>query len=502
MINATPLVSLACLPRQKAVERYARDAERIQLKVLARLIGKAAGTEYGRSHGFFPGMDYAHFAAAVPVNTYEELKGDIERMRLGAESVLWPGKVRHFARSSGTTSDRSKFIPVTDDGLKDTHYAGGFDSVALYLRSYPHSRIFSGKGLILGGSFAPEFCNEHSRSGDLSAVLIDNVSPFVNHYRVPSREIALLSDFEEKRQRIAASILGEKVTNLSGVPSWMMSVLEKVLELSGKDDISEVWPSLEVFFHGGVAFTPYRERYRSMISSPGMHYMETYNASEGFFGIQDDPLDRAMLLMIDYGVFYEFIPMEEFMSGDLSGVVPLWGITPGVNYAMVITTSGGLWRYLIGDTVIFTSRDPYKFIISGRTKNFINALGEEVIVDNAEKAINAACEATGADVREYTAAPLFASDGKGFVHQWLVEFRKEPSSLKAFTEALDKELRAVNSDYDAKRSKDIVMQMPQVLVARKDQFDDWLASRGKLGGQHKVPRLCNDRKIMDELLKV
>ena len=502
MINLTPAVKLSCLARQKAIEKYASTARHLQLKVLKRLVSAASGTAYGTAHGFSDIRSYADFAAKVPVNSYEELKGDIEKMRLGAADLLWPGKVRYYARSSGTTSDRSKFIPVSDRGLRTIHYAGGFDSVALYLKNVPDSRIFAGKGLILGGSFAPEFCNAQSKSGDLSAILIDNVSPFVNLFRVPSREVALMADFSEKRDRIARFILQEPVTNLSGVPSWMMSVLDRVLEISGKTDISEVWPTLEVFFHGGVAFTPYRERYKAMISSPGMHYMETYNASEGFFGIQDDPLDRAMLLMIDYGVFFEFIPMEEFMSGDLSGVVPLWGITPGVNYAMVITTSGGLWRYLIGDTVIFTSRDPYKFIISGRTKNFINALGEEVIVDNAEKAIKAACEATGADVREYTAAPLFASDGKGFVHQWLVEFRKEPSSLEAFTEALDKELRAVNSDYDAKRSKDIVMQMPQVLVARKDQFDDWLASRGKLGGQHKVPRLCNDRKIMDELLKV
>ena len=497
----TPAVKLACLRRQKAIDKYTSSARQIQLKVLSRLVSTAADTAYGCAHGFGSIKSYADFARQVPVNSYEELKGDIERMRLGAADLLWKGKVRYYARSSGTTADRSKFIPVTDRGLQDTHYAGGFDSVALYFRNYPDSRLFSGKGLILGGSFAPEFCNAYSKSGDLSAILIDNVSPFVNMFRVPSKEVALIADFEKKRDLIARAIISERVTNLSGVPSWMMSVLDRVLEISGKDNISEVWPMLEVFFHGGVAFTPYRERYRAMIPSPGMHFMETYNASEGFFGIQDDPLDLAMLLMIDYGVFYEFIPMDAYMAGDYSGIVPLWGIEPGVNYAMVITTSGGLWRYLIGDTVIFTSKDPYKFIISGRTKNFINALGEEVIVDNAEKAVKAACEATGADVREYTAAPLFAPDGKGFVHQWLVEFRRAPSSLEAFTEALDKELRAVNSDYDAKRSKDIVMQMPQVLVARTDQFDDWLSARGKLGGQHKIPRLCNDRKIMDELLK-
>ncbi len=502
MINLTPLVRLAATGRQKAVDRYADRAEQIQRRVLGRLLSKAADTEYGRTHGFSPDMDYRRFTSAVPVNTYDDLKGDIERMRRGEKDILWKGSVRHYARSSGTTSDRSKFIPVSQDGLKAIHYAGGFDSVALYLRQVPESRIFAGKGLILGGSFAPEFCDAHSLSGDLSAVLIDNVSPFVNLFRVPSREIALLGDFEKKRDLIARAILREKITNLSGVPSWMMSVLDRVLELSGKENISEVWPSLEVFFHGGVAFTPYRERYREMIPSAGMHFMETYNASEGFFGIQDDLSDRSMLLMIDYDVFYEFIPMDEYAAGNYDGIVPLRGVKPGVNYAMVITTSCGLWRYLIGDTVVFTSRDPYKFVISGRTRNFINALGEEVIVDNAEKAVKAACEATGADVREYTAAPLFSEDGKGFVHQWLVEFRREPSSLDAFTEALDTELRAVNSDYDAKRSKDIVMQRPVVLVARAGQFDAWLASKGKLGGQHKVPRLMNDRKIMEELISL
>ena len=500
MLNLTPAVKLAALKRQKDIEKYASAARLIQLKVLKGLVSRASGTEYGRTHGFAAVGSYEDFARNVPVNSYDDLKGDIEKMRMGASDLLWKGAVRNYARSSGTTSDRSKFIPVSDRGLQAIHYAGGFDSVALYLRNYPDSRLFAGKGLILGGSFAPEFCNDFSKSGDLSAILIGNVSPFVNLFRVPSREIALLPDFETKRDKIARSIIGEKVTNLSGVPSWMMSVLERVLELTGKNNISEVWPDLEVFFHGGVAFTPYRERYKAMIPSPGMHFMETHNASEGFFGIQDDPLDKAMLLMIDYDVFYEFIPMDEYMAGDMSGIVPLWGVEPGVNYAMVISTSCGLWRYLIGDTVMFTSKDPYKFIITGRTKNFINALGEEVIVDNAEKAVKAACEATGADVREYTAAPLFKENG--FVHQWLIEFRRAPSSLEKFTEALDTELRAVNSDYDAKRSKDIVMQMPEILVARENQFDDWLASKGKLGGQHKVPRLCNDRKIMEELLKI
>lgn len=469
------------------------------MQVLRRLTSKAERTEWGREHGFASLRTYEDFAASSLVNTYEDLKLAIDRMRQGERDVLWPGQVRWYAKSSGTTNDKSKFIPVSQDGLRDTHYAGGRDAVAWYLGNNPHSRIFDGKALILGGSHASNYNLKNSLVGDLSAILIENINPLVNLVRVPKKETALLSDFELKRDRIAHEAIRENVTNLSGVPSWMLSVMNRVLEITGKDNLSEVWPNLEMFFHGGVAFTPYREQYRKLIPSANMHYMETYNASEGFFGIQDDPSDLSMSLMLDYGVFYEFIPMDELESPN-PHVVPLWGVETGRNYAMLISTSSGLWRYMIGDTVRFTGKDPYKFVITGRTKFFINAFGEELIVDNAEVGLAEACRQTGAQVLEYTAAPVFM-DGEGKCrHQWLVEFAKEPADIALFARILDETLQHVNSDYEAKRYKDITLQPLELVAARKGLFHDWLASKGKLGGQHKVPRLSNNRVHIEEML--
>ena len=469
------------------------------MQVLKRLTSKAENTEWGREHGFASLSTYEDFAASSPVNTYEDLKQAIDRMRQGERDILWPGQVRWYAKSSGTTNDKSKFIPVSKDGLKDTHYAGGRDAVTWYLGNNPHSRIFDGKALILGGSHAPNYNLKNSLVGDLSAILIENINPLVNLVRVPKKETALLADFELKRDRIAHEAVKENVTNLSGVPSWMLSVMNRVLEITGKDNLSEVWPNLEMFFHGGVAFTPYREQYKKLIPSANMHYMETYNASEGFFGIQDDPSDLSMSLMLDYGVFYEFIPMDEIENPN-PHVLPLWGVETGRNYAMLISTSSGLWRYMIGDTVRFTSTNPYKFIITGRTKFFINAFGEELIVDNAEVGLAEACRQTGAQVLEYTAAPVFM-DGEGKCrHQWLIEFAKAPEDVSQFARILDETLQQVNSDYEAKRYKDITLQSLELVVARKGLFHDWLASKGKLGGQHKVPRLSNNRVHIEEML--
>ena len=361
-------------PRLKEIEKYASQAASIQDRMLRYLTGNARNTEYGRRH--MPGnvTSYEAFAASVPLNTYDDLKDMIDRMRHGEANVLWPGTVKWYAKSSGTTNDKSKFIPVSREGLKHTHYQGGTDAVAIYLGNNRESRMFDGKGLILGGSHSPNYNVEGSLVGDLSAILIENINPLVNLVRVPKKQTALLGDFEVKRDRIARETLTKNVTNLSGVPSWMLSVLTRVMELSGKTHLEEVWPNIEVFFHGGVAFTPYRKQYEQLITSPRMHYMETYNASEGFFGLQDDPTDKAMLLMLDYGVFYEFIPMDEF-GREHPTVVPLWGVEPGRNYAMLISTTSGLWRYVLGDTVSFTCTNPYKFIITGRTKCFINAFG-------------------------------------------------------------------------------------------------------------------------------
>lgn len=500
-MNKTKLVNCFLSGRRKSISKYESQTEELQSKVLQKLIRQAIHTEWGQTHGFAQVNDYNSFTKTSPINTYEELKGYIDRMRRGEKDVLWSGKVRWYAKSSGTTNDKSKFIPVSKECLQDTHYRGGTDAVALYLGQNPRSRMFDGKALILGGSHSPNYNLPHSLVGDLSAILIENVSPFVNHFRIPSKEIALLGDFEEKREKIARAAIRENVTNLSGVPSWMLSVLTRVMDISGKTHLEDVWPGIEVFFHGGVSFTPYREQYRQLITQPGMHYMETYNASEGFFGLQTDLQDRAMLLMIDYGIFYEFIPMDE-IDRETPNVVPLWGVETGKNYAVVISTSAGLWRYMIGDTVKFTQKNPYKFIITGRTKFFINAFGEELIVDNAENGLKAACEATSAQIREYTAAPVYMDAHGKCRHQWLIEFAKEPESLTDFAHILDLKLQEINSDYEAKRYKDITLQHLEIIPARKHLFDDWLKSKGKLGGQHKIPRLSNTRTYIDEMLSM
>lgn len=487
--------------RQKEIERHAKHADLTQKQVLQHLLERAKDTEYGRNHLFGSTKTYDDFAKNVPVNTYEELKGDIDRMRHGEENVLWPGQVKWYAKSSGTTNDKSKFIPVSNEGLNRIHYQGGKDTVALYLRNNPDSRMFDGKGLILGGSHSPNYNLHNSLVGDLSAILIENINPLVNLVRVPKKSTALLQDFEVKRDRIAHETLNQNVTNLSGVPSWMLSVLVRVMELSGKKHLEEVWPNLEVFFHGGIAFTPYRPQYEQLITSPNMHYMETYNASEGFFGIQSDPGDASMLLMTDYDVFYEFIPMDEYGT-EHPTVLPLEAVELDKNYAVLISTSCGLWRYMIGDTVKFTSRQPYKFIITGRTKYFINAFGEELIMDNAEKGLAYACEQTGAEIKEYTAAPVYMDSKAKCRHQWVIEFAKAPNDLKKFANILDKRLQELNSDYEAKRFHDITLQHLEIVVARPNLFNDWLKMKGKLGGQHKIPRLSNSRKVIEEMLEL
>lgn len=500
-MGLTKLASKLFMPRQRELEKHYTQPEALQWGVLEHLINKGQDTEYGRNHLLNSTQGYEDFVSNIPLNTYEELKGDIDRMRHGEANVLWPGVVKWYAKSSGTTNDKSKFIPVSGEGLQNIQYKGGIDVVTLYLRNHPESRIFDGKGLILGGSHSPNYNQEGSLVGDLSAILIENFNPIANLLRVPKKQTALLSDFELKRDRIAHECLHKNVTNISGVPSWMMSVLVRVLELSGKQHIEEVWPNLEVFFHGGIAFGPYRKQYEQLITSPKMNYMETYNASEGFFGIQDDPSDSSMLLMLDYGVFYEFIPLEE-VGQENATIIPLEAVELDRNYAMVISTTCGLWRYMIGDTVQFTSKRPYKFVITGRTKYFINAFGEELIMDNAEKGLAYACEQTGAQILEYTAAPVYMNENAKCRHQWLMEFAKEPEDLQKFAHLLDEKLQEINSDYEAKRFHDVTLQHLEVVKARPNLFNDWLKMKGKLGGQHKVPRLSNSRKNMDELLEM
>lgn len=504
-MNRTQLLNkLYFKQRQKAQSKYANYAEQLQMKVLRRLVGKATDTMWGSEHDYGKITEYSEFARNVDVNTYEELKSYIHKMREGESDILWPGQTHWFAKSSGTTNDKSKFIPVTYEGLKKIHYAGGRDSISSYLALFPDSNLFNGKSLMLGGSHAPNLNTPDSLVGDLSAIMIENIPRAMELIRIPSKKVALLDDFEQKRDRIARVAMEKNVTNISGVPSWMLSVLNRILEISGEKTLDKIWPNLEVFFHGGVAFGPYREQYKKIITHDNMHYMETYNASEGFFGVQTDLSDPAMTLMIDYPIFYEFCPMDNMRDDgypiDDSRVVPLWGIEVGRNYAMIISTNCGLWRYLVGDTVRFTQKNPYKFVITGRTKHFINAFGEELIVDNAEKGIMQACIATGAMVKDYTAAPVFMDNHAKCRHQWMVEFVKKPADIEEFGKILDRSLQAINSDYEAKRYKDITLQPLEIIVAREGLFDSWLSAKGKLGGQHKIPRLSNSRQYIEELI--
>lgn len=485
--------------RQRELEQHINKGISLQNEVLKYIVENGEQTEYGQEHFFGNINSYDDFTKYVPVNTYEDLKGRIDRMRHGEDSVLWPGSVKWYAKSSGTTNDKSKFIPVSNEALQNIHYRGGRDVVAFYLKNNPKSKMFDGKSLILGGSHSANYDLPNSLVGDLSAILIENINCLANMVRVPKKSTALLSDFEVKRERIAHETFNKNVTNISGVPSWMMSVLIKVLEMSDKKHINEVWPNLEVFFHGGIAFTPYRKQYEKLITSPDMHYMETYNASEGFFGIQNDLSDHSMLLMLDYGIFYEFIPMDEF-GKENPNIVPLEGVKVDENYAVLISTTCGLWRYLLGDTVCFTSINPYKFVITGRTNYFINAFGEELIMDNAEKGLAYACEQTGAEIIDYTAAPVYMDENAKCRHQWLIEFSKPPQNINMFERLLDNRLQQLNSDYEAKRFKDITLQHLEIVPARKHLFNDWLKEKGKLGGQHKVPRLSNSRKNIDEML--
>ncbi|MBQ8673889.1 MAG: GH3 auxin-responsive promoter family protein [Bacteroides sp.] len=501
-MNVTKILNRLYFSRRaKQIDRYADHAGELQLAVLKRLVGRAANTEWGKKHNYADIHTYEDFKKNVPIQTYEEVKPYVKRLRAGEQNLLWPSEIRWFAKSSGTTNDKSKFLPVSRESLKDTHYQGGQDAVALYLRQNPESRFFSGKGLILGGSHAPNLNTNHSLVGDLSAILIENISPAVNLIRVPSKQTALMEHFEPKMEAIANETIGANVTSLSGVPSWMLVLIKHVLEKTGKQSLEQVWPNLEVFFHGGVAFTPYREQYREIIRSSKMHYVETYNASEGFFGIQSDPADLSMLLMIDYGVFFEFIPLED-VGKENPRICCLTEVELNKNYAMVISTSAGLWRYMIGDTVKFTNNRPYKFVITGRTKHFINAFGEELIVDNAEKGLAKACAETGALVSDYSAAPVFMDANAKCRHQWLVEFAQMPDSLERFARILDDTLKEINSDYEAKRQNDLALQPLEIIVARKGLFHDWLDNKGKLGGQHKIPRLSNNREYIEEMLEL
>lgn len=501
MKGLTKLVYPVFKIRQNKIARYGNEADTIQQDQLSYLLDTAADTYWGRMYHYPSITNYRTFAERVPLQNYESIKPYITRMISGEKDILWPSIVKWYAKSSGTTEDKSKFIPVTQNNLNNSHYRGGMDSIALYLKNKPDSNFFSHKSMILGGSHAPSAINSKVNCGDLSAVLLQNISILTSLVRVPDKQIILMDEWESKIKAIVENVKHKDVGNISGIPSWMLVLIKEVLRVTGKDVLTDVWPNLEVFFHGGVSFEPYRTQYDAVIPPGKISYMETYNASEGFFGIQDDLTDPSMLLMIDYQTFFEFIPMKEFNQSE-PRTIPLSDVVVGENYAVVISTSGGLWRYIIGDTIKFTSLFPHKFIITGRTRSFINAFGEEVMVDNAEKAIAEASKLTESVVREYTAAPQFLTDTGTGRHQWVIEFEKAPADIQTFTNALDDALQNLNSDYEAKRYKSITLLSPEVIPARKNLFYDWLKEKNKLGGQHKIPRLSNQRELVEQLISM
>lgn len=503
MIDFTPLARPFFAPRVKAARRMAEAPEKIQTAQLESLIKRGRSTLIGERHGLTAVRSYNDFRRVMPVVGYEDIRDDVMRMVGGEADILWPGRCRRFAQSSGTSDGKSKYIPVTDDSLRINHYAGGRDVVAHYLHLNPASKLFSGKSFILGGSFANEVAGLPAgvKVGDLSANLIDNINPVVNLFRIPSKEVALMADWHEKLPALVKASIHENVTNISGVPSWFMTVLRTVIAEAGAATIHDVWPNLEVFFHGGISFAPYRKQYEALTDPARMHYLETYNASEGFFSVQSSLDDRAMLLLLDIGVFFEFVPLDE-VGAPYPHALTAWQVEPGKTYALVITACNGLWRYAIGDTVTVQSVRPLKITIAGRTKHFINAFGEEVMVHNTDAALADACARTHSAALNYTAAPVYDDGGHRGHHQWLIEWQTPPRDREEFVRILDEALQSKNSDYQAKRSGDIFLDRLTITDARPGLFDRWLESTGKLGGQRKVPRLSNDRKLIEQMLKM
>jgi len=483
------------------IELFIKYPHDVQDEWFHSLISSAQNTEWGRLHSYSSISNQDQFKERVPIQTYESLKPYIEKMLSGEQNVLWPSEIKWFAKSSGTTNDRSKFIPVSEESMEECHFKGGKDLLSMYCNNRPDARIFTGKCLVLGGSHQINQLNSDSCYGDLSAVLIKNLPLWAEFYRTPEMSITLMDNFEEKVEKIARATIDVNVTNIAGVPTWNLVLAKRILEITGKNNLLEVWPNLEFYFHGAVNFNPYREQFKKLIPSEKMYYMETYNASEGFFGIQDQPNSEEMLLMLDYGIYYEFLPMEDFHK-EHPKTLGLDQVEMNKNYALIISTNAGLWRYMIGDTIKFTSLDPYRIQITGRTKHFINAFGEELIIDNAEKGLSKACQETGAVIRDYTACPIYFQGNDAGGHEWIIEFEQSPNDIERFTDILDQTLREVNSDYDAKRFKDMALRRPLVHHAPDGTFYNWMKNRGKLGGQHKVPRLANDRAYVDEILKM
>jgi GH3 auxin-responsive promoter len=496
----SPAISSLARMRLWRIEAWKNNPFDAQREVLQDLVTSAQYTEFGRKFNFSQLFTTKAFKETVPVHEYEDLKPYIERIMNGEQNILWNTPIYWFAKSSGTTSEKSKFIPVSDESLHDGHYKASKDVLSLYYQFNPDSELLTGKGLVIGGSHTINPMNSEAQYGDLSAVLLQN-SPFWGHWlRTPDLSIALMDEWESKIEKLAAITIKENVTSISGVPTWTLVLFKRILELTGKSKIAEVWPALELYMHGGVSFTPYKEQFRKLIGKD-INYLEMYNASEGFFAAQDVPGEEGMLLFTDHGIFMEFMPVSEY-GKKYPQTVSLQDVELGRNYALIISTNGGLWRYLVGDTIQFTCLEPFRIRVSGRLKHYMNAFGEEVIVDNTDKAIAMACSKTGAVVNDYTAAPVYFSESSNGAHEWLIEFEKEPSDMESFTTELDASLKSINSDYEAKRYKSIALRLPVIRTLKKGTFSEWLRSKGKLGGQHKVPRLSNERKYLEEILQI
>jgi hypothetical protein len=496
----SPAISSIARSRLWRIEAWKNNPLDAQREVLQDLVTSAQYTEFGRKFNFSNLFTVKDYKNAVPIHEYNDLKPYIERMMTGEQNLIWNTPVYWFAKSSGTTSDKSKFIPISDESLEDGHFKASKDVLSMYYQFKPDAELLTGKGLLIGGSHNINPVNKEAQFGDLSAVLFQN-SPFWSHWlRTPDLSIALMDEWESKIEKIAEATIKENVTSVSGVPTWTLVLFKRILEITGKKTIGEVWPALEVYLHGGVSFTPYKDQFEKIIGR-NINYLEMYNASEGFFAAQEKPGDDGMLLFTDHGIFYEFMPVNEYGKKEPK-TVGLQEVETGKNYAPVISTNGGLWRYLLGDTIQFASVNPFRIKVSGRLKHFMNAFGEEVIVDNADKVIAIACEITGAAVNDYTAAPVYFSDNANGAHEWLIEFDKEPESLETFIKELDEALKNINSDYEAKRYKSIALSMPVVRSVKKGTFEEWLRNKGKLGGQHKVPRLSNERMLVEEILLI
>lgn len=492
------IVSWIMKKRIHQIELFMKYPMEVQADWFSRLIDSAKNTEWGVRYDYKSISSIEEFKQRVPVQNYDSMKPFIDRTMAGEQNVLWSSDIKWFAKSSGTTAGKSKFIPVSTEAMEECHFKGGKDLISIYCNNNPGTQIFSGKGLTLGGSHHLNIDNTESFYGDISAILMQNMPFWAQLIRTPELSIALMEKWEEKIEKMVAATVAENVTNISGVPTWTIVLAKRILEVTGKKNLLEVWPNLELFIHGAVSFTPYKEQFRQLIPSASFNYVETYNASEGFFGIQDRLGTDDMLLMLDYGVYYEFMPLEEY-GKDHPKTISLGEVEVNKNYALVISTNAGLWRYVIGDTIKFTTLNPFRIKITGRTKLFVNAFGEEVIIENTDMAIKIACDKTGAIVKDYTVAPVYFSDKQNGAHEWLIEFDKAPLSIEYFSNVLDNALKSLNSDYEAKRYKDMALRLPIVRMLPCGTFYEWMKSKGKLGGQHKVPRLCNDRDFIDEI---